>query len=187
VDLDAATSTDLPTSSEDALLQLRALADKDAVRALGVLYSVAVDDHDLDRVVRCFAADGSFERAGVTYAGHEKLRTFYAAMMGRYLTTLHIPQSHVIVVDAVAGTARGLLAGQAQLVLGGRLLMAAYRYEDSYVRLDRRWVFQARKLTFMYNVPFDEMATSFGDDLRIRVPGLEPTVADFPEGLPTWG
>ncbi|UMG91222.1 nuclear transport factor 2 family protein [Nocardioides sp. TF02-7] len=186
MDLDRATSTTLATA-EDLPRQLRALADKDAIRALGALYSVAVDDHDLDTVVRCFDADGTFTRAGQTYAGHEVLREFYAGMMDRYVTTLHIPNSHVIDVDTDAGTAVGLLTGQAELALGNRLLMAAYRYDDRYRRLDDgRWVFAGRELRFMYNVPFEQMPTSFTDARRIRLPGAPYAEADYPETLPTW-
>lgn len=186
MELDPATSTSLATSPEETALQVRALADKDAIRALGALYSVAVDDHDLATVVRCFAVDGSFTRAGTTYAGHDVLRDFYAAMMDRYVTTLHIPNSHVIAVDTGPGTATGLLTGQAELALGEHLLMAAYRYDDTYVRVHDRWVFASRELTFMYNVPFDEMATSFSDRLRIRPVGGDPAPGDYPETLPTW-
>ena len=187
MDLDLATSTTLAGSSEELARQARTLADKDAIRALGALYSVAVDDHDLATVVRCFAPDGSFSRAGTTYAGHDELRPFYASMMDRYVTTLHIPNSHVIDVDTEAGTATGLLTGQAELALGNRLLMAAYRYDDSYVRDDAgRWTFQARELRFMYNVPFEQMATSFADSVRIRPPGGPDADGDYPETLPTW-
>jgi len=187
MDLDLATSTLLAGSSEELARQVRTLADKDAIRALGALYSVAVDDHDLATVVRCFAPDGSFSRAGTTYAGHEELRPFYAVMMDRYVTTLHIPNSHVIEVDTVAGTATGLLTGQAELALGSRLMMAAYRYDDSYVRDDAgRWTFAARELRFMYNVSFEQMPTSFADSIRIRPPGGPDAAGDYPETLPTW-
>jgi ketosteroid isomerase-like protein len=187
MDLDLATSTALADCPEELARQVRTLADKDAIRALGALYSVAVDDHDLATVVRCFAPDGSFGRAGTTYAGHEELRPFYASMMDRYVTTLHIPNSHVIDVDTEAGTATGLLTGQAELALGNRLLMVAYRYDDSYVRDDAgRWTFQARELRFMYNVPFEQMPTSFADSVRIRPPGGPDADGDYPETLPTW-
>jgi hypothetical protein len=186
MDLDLATSTTLAGSPEELARQVRALADKDAIRALGALYSVAVDDHDLATVVRCFAPGGSFSRAGTTYAGHAELHPFYASMMDRYVTTLHIPNSHVIEVDTDAGTATGLLTGQAELALGNRLLMAAYRYDDTYVRLEGRWVFQARELRFMYNVPFEQMPTSFSDSKRIRPPEGPHTDGDYPESLPTW-
>ena len=126
MDLYRSTSTRLAGTTDDLALAVRALADKDAIRALGVLYSVAVDDHDLDTVVACFAPDGSFSRAGVTYTGRDKLRD------------------------------------------------------------GDRWVFAARELRFMYNVPFEQMPTSFADSRRIRLPGLPRAEADYPETLPTW-
>lgn len=187
MDLDRATTTRPTSTLEEVGNALRALADKDAITALGALYSIAVDDHDLDTVVRCFAPDGTFSRAGTTYAGHEVLRDFYASMMDRYVTTLHIPNSHVIDVDPEAGTATGLLTGQAELALGNRLLMAAYRYDDTYVRDEEgRWTFAARELRFMYNVPFEQMPTSFSDSRRIRLPEMPHADGDYPESLPTW-
>jgi ketosteroid isomerase-like protein len=189
MDLDAATSTALASSPEELARQVRALADKDAIRALNALYSVAVDDHDLATVVRCFATDGTFTRAGTTYAGHDELRPFYASMMDRYVTTLHVPHSHVVEVDTGAGTATGLATGHGELALGDRLLMTAFRYDDRYVRLDDedgRWVFAARDLRSMYVVPVEEMGSSFADSRRIRMPGAEPAEAAFPETLPTW-
>jgi len=190
MDLDAATSTTLAGSPEELARQVRALADTEAIRALNALYSVAVDDHDLATVVRCFSPDGTFSRAGTVYSGHDELRPFYASMMDRYVTTLHIPHSHVVEVDSDAGTATGLATGHGELALGDRLLMTAFRYDDRYVRLPDdeggRWVFAARDLRSMYVVPIEEMGTSFADSRRIRLPGTEPAEAAFPETLPTW-
>ena len=61
--LSAATTTTLPGSPEEAYRQVRELADKAALVNLSVLYSMAVDDHDLDTVVACFAPDGTFTRS----------------------------------------------------------------------------------------------------------------------------
>ena len=169
--LSAATTTTLAGTPEEAYRQVRELADKAALVNLSVLYSMAVDDHDLDTVVACFAPDGTFTRLGTTVRGHDDLRAFYGSMMDRYVTTLHTPESHVAVVDVDAGTATGVVNGHGELALGDRLLLAAYRYDDRYVRLDGRWVFAARTIRFMYNVPFEEMATSFADRRRLRVPG----------------
>jgi hypothetical protein len=184
--LESSTSTTLPTSPEEAYLQIRELADKAALVNLSVLYSMAVDDHDLDTVVDCFAPDGSFTRLGTTVAGHADLRAFYASMMDRYVTTLHTPESHVAVVDVRAGTARGVVNGHGELALGNRLLLAAYRYDDEYVRLGDRWVFANRTIRFMYNVPFEQMPTSFADSKRLRVPDSPVADGDYPETLPTW-
>lgn len=187
MDLDVATSTTLADSPEELARQVRTLADREAVRALNALYSVAVDDHDLATVVRCFAEDGTFTRAGTVYAGHEELRPFYASMMDRYVTTLHVPHSHVIEVDTDAGTGTGLATGHGELALGDRLLMTAFRYDDRYARLDDgRWVFAARDLRSMYVMPIEEMPHGFADSRRVRMPGAEPAEAAFPETLPTW-
>ena len=186
MDLTAATTTALADSATGLAQQVRALADREAIRALGALYSIAVDDHDLETVVRCFHPEGTFARGGVEHVGHEALREFYAQSMDRYTTTLHVPNSHLVEVHSAAGTAKGLLLGQAELALRGRLLMAAYRYHDRYVREQGRWVFSSRTLQFMYNVPFEEMGTSFGDRMRIRAPGAEARSGDYPETLPTW-
>ena len=105
-------------------------------------------------------------------------------MMDRYVTTLHTPESHVAVVDVDAGTATGVVNGHGELALGDRLLLAAYRYDDRYVRLDGRWVFEARTIRFMYNVPFEEMATSFADRNRLRVPGTAGPRATTPRRCP---
>src|SRR4051794_34935364 len=93
--LTAATSTTLASTPEEAYLQVRELADKAALVNLSVLYSQAVDDHDLDTVVDCFAPDGSFTRLGTTVRGHADLRSFYASMMDRYVTTLYTPETHL--------------------------------------------------------------------------------------------
>jgi len=184
--LSAATTTTLPRSPEEAYRQVRELADKAALVNLSVLYSMAVDDHDLDTAVACFAPDGTFTRLGTTVRGQEELRTFYGSMMDRYVTTLHTPESHVAVVDVDAGTATGVVNGHGELALGDKLLLAAYRYDDSYVRLDDRWVFAARTIRFMYNVPFEEFGASFSDARRLRVPGTPVAEGDYPESLPTW-
>jgi len=163
------------------------LAASQAIRNLSAVYSMAVDDHDLDTVVNCFTPDGSFERAGSRTTGHEALRTFYMTMMQRYRTTLHVPEGHTIDIDDDDPTlATGVVAGHGELVLDATLLMAAYRYTDSYRCLDGRWKFSSRTLQFMYVMPMEQMATGFGSSKRIRWPEQPFGEADIPEGLHTW-
>src|SRR3954467_413992 len=102
MDLTGCTPTPLGAAAGEASLQVRELADKAALVNLSVLYSMAVDDHDLDTVVACFAPDGPFPRLGTTVSGHDDLRAFYGSMMDRYVTTLHTPESHVAIVDVDA-------------------------------------------------------------------------------------
>jgi uncharacterized protein (TIGR02246 family) len=186
MDLAAATTTiDLSKHPEAAAAALQGLIDEVAIRNLAALYAMAVDDHDIERVVECFAADGAFTRAGSTVRGRPDLRAFFVKMMDRYVTTLHTPHSHVIAMDG-ADSATGLTTGHAELSFQGTLMMAAYRYDDDYSRVGGRWVFQTRALKFMYVVPFQDMPSAFSGRMRIRWPELPYAEADFPESLPTW-
>lgn len=180
------TATSLATSPEQAYEQIRGLADRMALVDLSTIYSMAVDDHDLDTVVNCFAPDGSFTRLGSEVTGHADLRVFYRAMMDRYITTLHTPETHIARVDVAAGTAVGVVNGHAELALGAHLLIAAYRYDDRYVRLADRWVFATRSIRFMYNMPIEQLGHGFSDARRLRVPDSPISEAEYPESLPTW-
>ena len=173
---------------DDALRRaVRDLTAVQAIRNLSAIYSMAVDDHDLDTVVDCFTPDGSFERAGATTTGHADLRAFYRMMMERYRTTLHVPEAHVVELDpSDPDGASGVVTGHGELVLDATLMMAAYRYADTYRCTDGRWKFASRSLRFMYAMPIEQMATGFGSSRRIRWPEQPFAEADIPEGLPTW-
>ncbi len=164
---------------------VRAQADLQAIRDLGVLYARAVDDHDIDAVVAMFTPDGVFERRGVAATGAEEIRAAYVASFDTYLTMLHTPHPGVVQLHG-DGTASGWSHGHAELATRRTLVHASYRYEDDYRCVDGRWLFARRSLTFMYAVPADQMATSFGSVERMRWPGTEPAAADYPESSPTW-
>jgi uncharacterized protein (TIGR02246 family) len=181
----ATTTIDLAKHPEAAAGVLQGLADEVAIRNLAALYAMAIDDHDIERVVDCFADDGTFTRAGNTERGKRDLRAFFVKMMDRYITTLHTPHSHLVATNGT-DSATGLMTGHAELSFEGTLMMAAYRYDDTYSRVDGRWVFQTRALKFMYVVPFQDMSSAFADRMRIRWPQLPYAEADFPESLATW-
>lgn len=187
--MDRLTPTHQPTLDDDAAVRsaVRDLVAAQAIRNLSAIYSMAVDDHDLDTVVACFTPDGSFERVGTKTTGHADLRAFYRMMMERYRTTLHVPEGHVVHIDPVdPDKATGVVAGHGELVMDATVMMAAYRYTDNYRLLDGRWKFASRSLQFMYVMPFEQMATGFGSRKRIRWPEQPFAEADIPEGLPTW-
>ena len=166
---------------------IRDLAATQAIRNLSAIYSMAVDDHDLETVVRCFTPDGSFTRAGSTTTGHDDLRAFYRMMMERYRTTLHVPEGHVVEIDPRdPDRANGVVTGHGELVMDTTVMMAAYRYTDTYQCVEGRWKFSSRSLAFMYVMPLEQMATGFGGSKRIRWPEQPFAEADIPEGLPTW-
>ncbi len=164
---------------------VRAQADVQAIGDLGALYARAVDDHDIDTLVAMFTPDGVFERRGVAAAGADEVRAAYVASFDTYRTMLHTAHPGVVQLHD-DDTASGWSHGHAELATRSTLIMASYRYEDELRRVDGRWLFARRSITFMYAVPADQMATSFGSADRIRWPRTAPEAGDYPETSPTW-
>lgn len=191
LDLAAVTAalTTVPELAGDDLAALaaavRAQADLQAIRDLGALYARAVDDHDIDALVAMFTPDGAFERRGVAATGTEEVRAAYVASFDTYRTMLHTAHPGAVQLHG-DGTASGWSHGHAELATRSTLVLASYRYEDELRRVEGRWLFARRSITFMYAVPADELATSFGGVERIRWPRTAPEAGDYPETSPTW-
>jgi uncharacterized protein (TIGR02246 family) len=163
---------------------VRAQADRQAIGDLGVLYARAVDDHDVDSVVAMYTPDGVFERRGVAATGRDAIRAAYVASFDTYRTMLHTPHPGVVQLHG-DGTASGWSHGHAELATRSTLVLASFRYEDDYRCAEGRWLFARRSITFMYAVPADELAGSFGSVERMRWPRTAPEAADYPESSPT--
>jgi uncharacterized protein (TIGR02246 family) len=187
LDLPAVTAalTTVPDPGADLATAVRAQADLQAIRDLGVLYARAVDDHDLDTLVAMFTPDGVFERRGVAATGSAEIRAAYVASFDTYRTMLHTAHPGVVQLHG-DGTASGWSHGHAELATRSTLVMASYRYADDLRCVDGRWLFARRSITFMYAVPADQLATSFGSVERIRWPRTTPEAGDYPETSPTW-
>ncbi len=71
------------------------------------------------------------------------------------------------------------------MVRGGRALVTALRYHDTYRREGGRWRFADRLLSFLYYVPAAEYAEALASPSRMRV-YAEPGEADWPEKLASW-
>ncbi|SEO53975.1 nuclear transport factor 2 family protein [Trujillonella endophytica] len=185
----AALTTVVPAPAEQNWAALaravREQADLQAIRDLGALYARAVDDHAIDALVAMYTRDGVFERRGVAATGPAEIRAAYVASFDTYRTMLHTAHPGIVQLHG-DGTASGWSHGHAELATRSTLVLASYRYEDSYRCVDHRWLFARRSITFMYAVPADRMADSFGGVDRIRWPRTEPEAGDYPETAPTW-
>ena len=72
MDLVTATTTiDLSKHPDAVAGVLQGLVNEVAIRNLAALYAMAIDDHDIERVVDCFTDDGTFTRAGNTERGKQ--------------------------------------------------------------------------------------------------------------------
>ena len=65
-------------------------------------------------------------------------------------------------------------------------MLAAFRYDDEYRRVDGRWLFARRTMRYAYFTSHEELGLSLAGRQRIRVPGAEPRDAEIPEELESY-
>ena len=87
--------------------------------------------------------------------------------------------------DARPDEATGLVLSHAETLPGPEVSLSAMRYEDAYRRVDGRWVFARRSISFLYYVPAREFPEVFKSPVRV-VLGDKRVAADYPEPLPAW-
>lgn len=167
-------------------LHLQRLLDLHAIQQLAAIYPILVDSHDLDALIGLFADDASFSRAGAVHSGRAELRAFYAQIMGTYSLTIHSVHQHVVDLVSGANTAVGVQMGHGEVAIEGRRMLAAYRYDDEYRRVDGRWLFARRNMRYEYFTSHEELPLSMAGRRRIRVPGADPRDAEIPEELESY-
>lgn len=165
---------------------LQRLADLHAIQQLAAIYPILVDSHDLDGLVELFAEDATFSRAGVVHSGRDELRAFYDQIMSTYSLTVHTVHQHVVDLALGADTAVGVQMGHGEVAVDGQRMLAAYRYDDEYRRVDGRWLFARRQMRYEYFTSHEELGLSLLGRQRIRVPGAAPRDAEIPEELETY-
>lgn len=174
-------SPDIEEGSERAHLQR--LADLHAIQQLAAAYPILVDSHDLDALVGLFTEDGIFSRAGAVHSGRAKLRDFYGQIMNVYSVTFHTAHQHVVDLELGANVAVGVQMGHGEVAIDGNRMLAAFRYDDEYCRVDSRWLFARRNMRYTYFSSHEELGLSLTGRQRVRVPGADPRDAEIPEEL----
>lgn len=148
-------------------------------------YAHAVDDRDIDTVVRLFTPDGRYVHHGDFVAeGREELERFYRERLSEYGPTFHY--SHSQILEFTRGsTATGIVSAHAELAIDGRCVLGGIRYDDCYVRQEDRWRIRERVVRFRYALPWNDVDTRFAEAFRRRWRGVS-SATDLPEGLETW-
>lgn len=168
--------------------RLQRLEDREEIRALAARYTFMVDDRDIAGIEALFAPDARFRsKDGVMDA---KGRSAVMAQFDQRFAALghgaHYSHDHVIWFDdRDPDKAFGRLSSHAELVRNGAPMVAALRYADEYARIDGRWAFAERLLSFFYYLRADDYAASFGALRRVKAYD-RPQEADYPEALESW-
>lgn len=168
--------------------QLARLTAEAGIRRLIAGYSFAIDDRDLPAIAALFAddarvasEDGVMEARGVEAIMAQYHRRF--ALLGPGAHYMH----DILIDFSDEGTdaATGRVSGHAELWRCDRMMVAALRYRDRYVRTAAGWRFAERIIGFLYYVNVEDYAGILGRRDRNRAYD-RPLPADFPEVLPGW-
>lgn len=144
-----------------------------AIADLVSAYCVAYDDHDLPAMRALLTDDVSFRSRDRTLdiTGADALVELFGRMFATRGISCHWTHDHVIRFDdADPDRATGLLIGHAEMTPNRVATLAAYRYQDIYVRADGAWKFAERELSFLYNLPLTDYLAQIPTAERVASP-----------------
>ena len=139
---------------DERLHRLEAIVE---IKELTAKYCWHVSRKEGDAIVDLFTQDGILDgsTAGMgVISGRRALLDFYKQSVTDGEESLPFIHNHVIKVSGEDAT--GTCALEARFTRNGRSITAAGFYEDTYRRVDGRWLFAERKLHFHHVVPLDK-------------------------------
>ncbi len=176
------------TALADLSARISRVEDQLELRALVARYARAMDERDLQTLETLFTRDAQLltrDRA-MNLAGRDAIVADLGERLRELGPTNHFCHDHLLEFDAEdTDYAFGTLNAHAEIALGGRAMLAAIRYEDSYRRTESRWRFASRVASYFYFVPAAEYLEAMAGGKRMRMRG-EPRPADYPESLASW-
>jgi ketosteroid isomerase-like protein len=135
--------------------QLRALADRDAIRDLARRYAHHVWQNELDALVALFAEDGEMDPGTrPPIRGRAALAEGFRQMVGGASVFMPFVQQHVVDLDGDRAT--GTCYVDLRADVEGKSMIGAGWYEDRYVRTADGWRFAARKIVLNFFVPLND-------------------------------
>jgi len=157
--------------------RLAHLEDRHQLEDLVVRYFLACDERDYAALAEVFSDDAEFAGG----SGRDEVVGNLQGDRDTMGATIHTPDFFLFDLEPGADTARGTIGAHCELSRGGRTLFGAMRYIDEYVRTDSGWKISKRQIKLYHVGPWEEVATSLTDELRVRWPEGDPRPADLPE------
>jgi hypothetical protein len=168
---------------ETLAARITKLEDREAIRNLCSRYSLAVDDHDFDALGALFAPDALYGwiNQPPQASGQPAVKELLRGRIGPSGPSFHVNHDMIVDWDENDPTrATGTVFCHAEVNPAGRQLIGAIRYRDSYVKLDGKWLFAERYLSFLYFVPIEDYPGILTAKDRLRT-GPNPAPAHWPE------
>lgn len=179
--------TDAQTVEQSVSLEQRIqrLEDRAEIQELAVLYGYIMDERDEKGIREIFMENATLRSQDGVFAA-EGIDAIVDTYLGRFKAlgpTNHYSHGHVIrFYEDDPDAAFGLLASHAEVVRNDVPMQVALRYKDEYRRVNGKWMFSDRLMSYMYYMPLSEMPKSLGDRNSVRAYGDERP-SDWPESL----
>lgn len=165
------------------LPRVRQLEDRAAIQDLAVTYGFLVDERDYAGIGDMFTDDAVLrtQNGTVKGSGIDAVVGYFEAHLPELGPSNHFVHGHVVEFDSAnPDHATGLVASHAELWRGGRPMVTAMRYRDTYRRVCGKWRFSERIQSYMYFVDVREYPEALGARLRMRASANGAQPADWP-------
>lgn len=132
------------------------LADIEDIKQLKARYAAACDDdYNPDALAPLFAEDAIWDGGALGYAeGRAGIREFFGASSSLVPFAVHQVSNPLIEIDGDTATGQWFL--WQPMVLKEQALWLSAVYDDNYVRVDGKWLYQHLKLNIRMLTPFED-------------------------------
>ena len=164
------------------------LESQRAITALATHYARTCDEHDMPGLIGLFTEEASFDSPSKVMIanGRDAIAAMFIGLFKIRGPAFH--WTHDVTVefdDQNADRATGRVYSHAETTPNNIVSLAAMKYDDEYQRIQGRWYFHKRTISFLYYVPATEFSSALNNALRLTVGG-ERRPADYPELLSSW-
>ncbi|MCI0893562.1 MAG: nuclear transport factor 2 family protein [Chloroflexi bacterium] len=145
-------------SLEDIERRLKALEDVEEIKHLKARYCGYCDDnYDADAIAGLFTEDAVWDGGIRGRAdGREEIRRFFVRASQRLPFAIHMVMNPIIEVDGDTAKGSWYLFQACTYAEGDQAVWGSGRYDEEYIRVDGKWMFQNLKLTSFFWTPFDQ-------------------------------
>ena len=143
---------------EDLERRIKALEDIEEIKKLTARYCAYCDDsYDADAIADLFTEDAVWDGGMRGRAeGREGIRDFFARSSQRLPFAIHMVMNPIIEVEGDTAKGTWYLFQPCTFAEGDQAVWGSARYDDEYVRINGRGMFQNLKLTSHFWTPFDQ-------------------------------
>ena len=145
-------------SLEDLERKIKVLEDIEQIKQLKHRYCGYCDDnYDADAIVGLFTEDAIWDGGDFgKLEGREAIRSFFQKTPQILPFAIHMVLNPIIEVSGDKAKGTWYLFQPCTFGNGNRAVWGSARYDEDYVRVGGRWMFQHLRLTHHFWTPFDE-------------------------------